>query len=235
VSKIDDTETPTQQVARLPGNALAELLDQVRGFAAADPAPDPMELTRMWLLTVTDGVAPASIPEDPGAAGDTEAPPPGASRGSIYVTEVHGSARMLLTADGRAYLTPPDRELIGFGFAIPETALPSPNELEDWLAAQLAAHESGQAPLGLTAKWRLQRLERQLPKAARTPATWSEFVLRNDVSYMPATVYGVWLADGRRCAVTVTAATGAAADVGNADGFWDRNAFTAFGRALCSA
>jgi hypothetical protein len=206
------------------------LLEQIRGFAATDPAPDPMELTRMWLLTVVAGSSDGH-PAAPAAASQVD-PGPG---GSIFVTEVHGSARLLQTADGRAYLTPPDREVIGFGFAIPQISLPSPNELEDWLAAQLAAHDSGEAPLGLSAKWRLQRLVRQLPKAARSPAQWSQFVLRNDVSYMPSTVYGVWLADGRRSAVAVTAATGETTDLGTADGFWDRNAFSGFGLALCAA
>jgi hypothetical protein len=211
----DTGPTAGATTQRIPDEALASLLDQVRGFAAADPAPDPMELTRMWLITT--------------AVPDTDEP-----AGPLYLTEVHGSSRLLLTADGRAFLTPPDRQLIGFGFAIPAVALPSPNELEDWLVAQLEAAARGEQQLGRSDRWRLQRLANQLPKAARTTAQWAAFVLRNDVSYLPTTDFGVWLADGRRLGVTVTAATGDAVELGNADGFWDHNAFTRFGEALCA-
>lgn len=207
----------------VPTGALGTLIEQVRSFATTDPTPDPMELTRMWLLTTASG------------GGDPGDGPGDASGGSVYVTEVHASARLLHTADGRAYLTPIDRHLIGFGFAVPAIGLPSPNELDDWLKAQLAAHERGENPLSRSNKWRLQRLVRQLPRAARTPQRWAGFVLQNDVAYIPSTVFGVWMADGRRAAVRDLAESSERVELPPHASFWDCNPFSDFGLALCTA
>lgn len=196
--------------------ALAALIAQLRERASIDEAPDPIELTRMWLVS-------SQVPAD-------EAGP-----GRVYLAEVHASCRLLHTADGLAYLTSPGRKLVGVGFAIPDVGLPGPNDLDRWLDAELAAHASGERPLARSAKWRLQRLSRQLPRAARSAARWSAFVLRNDVSYQPSTTFGVWLDDGRRAAEVVDAATGGVAPVPDDDPFWLRNEYRALALALADA